>query len=142
MNAIIKVTGELTPEVGENICDQFIKAEKCDDNLQIVFLISSGGGCTSVISPLWELVQMSHKDVYSVGSDLVGSTASAIFMMPPKRIAVPHTEFQVHQARRLLNGAYRADELEKMAKEEAAGIILDQLLAFWTKENRVKIEKG
>ena len=120
MNAIIKVTGEITAEVGERICDEFVDAEKCQDILQIVFLISSGGGNTSVIPPLWELVQMSRKSVVSIGSDSVGSTASGIFMMPPRRILIPDTKVLFHESRRILQGAYTAYELEEMAKETKA----------------------
>lgn len=130
MNAIIKVTGELTPEVGERICDEFLAAERCKDVNNIVFFISSGGGDTRVIPPLWELVQMSKKQVCSIGTDFVGSTASGIFMMPPKRIVLPYTRFLVHKSRRVLNGGYTAEELEKIAKEakERNKIIFGPLL--------------
>lgn len=117
MNAIIKVTGEITSEVGERICDEFIDAEKSQDILQIVFFISSGGGNTSVIPPLRELVQMSRKSVVSIGSDYVGSTASGIFMMPPRRILMPATDVLIHESRKILQGAYTAYELEEMANE-------------------------
>ena len=44
MNAIIKITGEITLQEGERICTEFLDAEKREDILQIIFfdLISEG----------------------------------------------------------------------------------------------------
>ena len=109
MRARINVTGEIRPEVGERICEEFLMAERDEEIDTIVFFISSCGGNTSVISTLFELVKMSKKQVCSIGTNFVGSTAAAIFMMPQRRILLPNTNFLLHQSSKRMSESMRSN---------------------------------
>lgn len=117
MNAIIKVTGEITSEMGIRICDEFLAAERNKTVDSIVFFISSEGGDTNVISTLWELVKLSQKSVCSIGTNYVASTASAIFMMPKRRILMPNTEFILHEVSQTLDGDFNVSALEEIVED-------------------------
>lgn len=117
MNAVIKITGEINEEESLRICEEFAAAERDPEVEQIVFCICSAGGNTTIVAALWELFKMSQKPVCTIGTSVVCSTAALIFMMAPRRILLPNTQFLLHKSTCKLDGMFTADELEDLMKE-------------------------
>jgi len=98
MNKVILIEDKLTNKDGTRIVTKIAEAS-CDENVEnIVLLINSGGGTTTILENIYRVVDKSNKPIVSIGMHMVGSAAAAIFMMPKRRILFPNTRFLVHEA--------------------------------------------
>ena len=138
MNAIINITGNLTNECGAQVFNEIRCANMQSDVERIVLLISSGGGSTDIITPIWEIVEMCDKPVIAIGS-----TAAALFMMAKTRILMPNTEFLLHKSAANLGGRFMANDLQRVVKENenATRILLKPILTNSILPESILIEK-
>lgn len=113
MNYEVRIWGKIDEENGNRIINDLINAVKDEDSVQIVLLINSPGGNVGVLTPIWEILKMTKKEVVAVGMDKVCSAATSIFMMANRRILFPNTEFLIHKAGTCVQGG--EDHIHKAA---------------------------
>ena len=129
MNYEVKIWGKIDEESGNRIIEDLIKAVKDEDSARIVLLINSPGGNVGILTPIWEIIRMTKKEVVAVGMEKVCSAATSIFMMAKRRILFPNTEFLIHKAGAYIHGGedhiHKAAEGAKKATQIAWKPIID-----------------
>lgn len=125
----IYITGEIGVEA--SLLDVMAQVKKLPESVQsLKVTINSVGGFVDVGFDIFNYLRSLGKPIETVGTGIVASIATVIFMAGSTRTVAPNTEFMIHLPWTEAMG--NADELERYAKELRA--CEKQLLDFYKKE--------
>jgi ATP-dependent protease ClpP protease subunit len=124
----IYISGEIGIEV--NLIDIVGQVKGQPEAVSFKVHINSPGGFVDAGFDIFNYIRSIGKPIETIGSGLVASIATVIFMAGSSRSILPNTQFMIHLP--WMESAGNADELEQYAKELRA--VEKQLMDFYKKE--------
>lgn len=118
---IIKICGEINEKSGFEIAEQIMSTFSDDSISTLVLLVASHGGNIDATVSILELLNMSQKEIISIGMQHVSSAATSIFMTGSRRILFPYTKFLIHEPRyngRIIGEEQMNNALREMCESE------------------------
>ena len=118
-NAVIYLSGEISPATSERICTQIIQLNIEGKHPFIQMLIDSPGGSLYATFSIIDMMGWSALPIYTTGIGLIASGALMILMAGSKghRVLTPSTSIMSHRFGGMSMGNY-SDMLAKRAQED------------------------
>lgn len=120
--------GSFGSEIGVELIDVITQVKKQPEAQSFTVHINSEGGAVDVGFDIYNYLTNLGLPIKTVGSGLVASIATVIFMSGTERVLKEDTKFMIHLPWGGVDGT--ADEIESFAKEVRA--VEDKLVKFYT----------
>jgi ATP-dependent Clp protease, protease subunit len=95
----ILLSEEVTSKSAKRIIEMLFLLDDDSAELPIYFFINSPGGEVNSGLAIYDIMEFIRPQVYTIGSGLVASIASIIYLQPKKeyRLSLPNAEYLLHQ---------------------------------------------
>lgn len=117
-------------ESGVELIDVISQVKKQPSATSFNVYINSEGGIVDTGYDIYNYLKSLPQSIKTIGTGLVASIATVIFMAGSERVIREGTKFMIHLPTGDLGGAGTADELEEFAKEVRS--IEDRLVKFYS----------
>lgn len=128
--------GSFGSEIGVELIDVITQVKKQPQAQSFTVHINSEGGAVDVGFDIYNYLTNLGLPIKTVGSGLVASIATVIFMSGSERVLKEGTKFMIHLPWGGVDGT--ADEIESFAKEVRA--VEDKLVKFYTEKLNINKE--
>ena len=125
------VIGTFGEDKGVELIDVISQVRKQPDATSYEVYINSEGGVVDTGFDIYNFIKSLGYPVTTIGSGMVASIATVIFMAGSKRIVQPNTEFMIHLPMGAIDYA-TADEMEMHSKEIRN--VENHIIQFYSKE--------
>lgn len=128
--------GSFGSEIGVELIDVITQVKKQPQAQSFTVHINSEGGAVDVGFNIYEYLVNLGLPIKTVGSGLVASIATVIFMAGSERVLKENTQFMIHLPWGGVDGT--AEEIESFAKE--VRLVEDKLIKFYTEKLNISKE--
>jgi ATP-dependent Clp endopeptidase proteolytic subunit ClpP len=127
---ITGLIGVMGDEVGVELIDVISQVKKQPEATSFNVHINSEGGVVDTGFDIYNYIKSLNKPIKTIGSGLVASIATVIFMAGDTRVLRENTQFMIHLPMGGVDGT--ADEIEDYAKEVRT--VEDRLVKFYSEK--------